>query len=229
MKIRIEKYSNERLRARKARILQEARNLIGTKGVEGLTMRELADNSEVALATLYNIYGSKDLLITYAVNDFFEPIVETGVKKTLKKTSLDRLLMLIETIAEYVKKSPAYVRVVVAMYFKIERDQGIHKMLYSLALNEFSTVLEGMREEANYHDWVAIDLLADEISEQILWRLFQWSRGVVPDEHLAEFMKYSALQILVGATRGEITETIHAHLKKTTRKLVKIRAAIGAV
>ena len=64
------------------------------------------------------------------------------------------------------------------------------------------------------------------MSEQVLWRIFQWSRGIVPDTHLAEFMKYSVLQILVGSTRGDLTETIHEHLKKTTRKLVKIRATM---
>lgn len=224
MSIRVEKYSNERLRARKARILQEARDLIGAKGVEALTMRELADKSNVALATLYNIYGSKNVLVSCAVNDFFGPISTAGIKKTPKQTSLDRLLTLLAQMARHVRKSPSYVEVVAAMYFKLDRDQHMHNMLYHLAHTEFTEILEQMRDEAHYSDWVSIDLLADEMSEQVMWRVFQWSKELIADTHLAEYMKFSVLQILVGATRGEITDLIQAHLERTTRKLAKIRA-----
>lgn len=225
MGIRVEKYSNERLRARKARILQEARNLIGTKGVDGLTMRELADKSGVALATLYNIYGSKDVLVSYAVNDFFEKILETGVVASPGKTTLERMLGLLDLIAKQVRKQAAYTRVVVTLYFKLDSDMGIHNMLYKIAITEFTELLEEMRAEADYHDWVSVELLADEISEQLLLRIFQWVRGGVPDAHLADVIKFSVLQLLVGATRGTVSTTIHTHLAKLARKLARVRSA----
>lgn len=223
MSIRVEKYSNERLRARKARILAEARNLIGSKGVEGVTMRELAEKSDVALATLYNIYGSKDLLVACAVNDFFDPIIAAGIKKSRGKSSLDRLMALLETISLHVRKSPAYVNVVIAMYFKLDRDQGIHEMLYKLAHSELTSILDQMRDEVDYNEWVSLDLLADEMSEQVMWRIFQWCRGDVPDAYLDAFMKFSLLQILVGAVRGDMAATMQAELKKCAKKVLRLR------
>lgn len=225
--MRIEKYSNDRLRARKARILKTARQIIGAKGVDGLTMRELAEKSDVALATLYNIFGSKDVLVGYAVNDFLEGILDLSVQKAPKKASLEKLLLVLDLIARDVKKSSAYIHVVVALYFKIERDKGVHNMLYNIGHSKFAELLESMRDEANYYDWVSLDLLADEFTEQVLWRILQWGRKAIPDSLLADSMKYSVLQILVGATRGAMTDQINAHLKTTTSKLARLHPRTG--
>lgn len=220
---RVEKYSNERLRARRARILQTAREIIGEKGVDGLNMRELAEKSGVALATLYNIYGSKDVLVSYAVNDFLESILETTVQKTARQTSLDRLLTLIDMIGRDVKKSASYTLVVVALYFKSGRDQGVHDMLYKIGLSKFSEVLDNMREDAGYAEWVSIEMLADEMTEQVLWRILQWSRDSFPDRLLGDHMRLSALQILAGVTSGPMHGEIVRQLRLTTEKLAKVR------
>lgn len=222
-KARVDKYSNDRLRARKAKILQEARHLIGSKGIDGLTMRELADNSGVALATLYNIYGSKDVLVGHAVNDFFENILEIRPGKLKDQSALDRMLTLLDLIASYVKKSAAYVRVVTALYFRLERDQDMHGMLYKLAYTELIGLLAELRRDAQFRDWVSLDLLADEMAEQIMWRILQWARNSVPDSHLADSLRFGVLQILVGASRGPVADLLQTHLQKSTRKLVKLR------
>lgn len=221
--VRVDKYSNENLRARKARILQTARTLIGSKGLEGLTMRELADRSGVALATLYNIYGSRDVLIHHAVNDFFDNILELRLTKAKNKNALGRMLLLLELIARYVMDSPEYARVVVAMYFKLDRGQGMHGMLYTLAHTELTKLLEEMRHEAHYAEWVSIDLLADEMTEQVMWRLFQWTRGVIPDRYLVDALTFGVLQIFAGSTHSALNATLQSHLRKSTRRLVKLR------
>lgn len=47
-------------RARQARILQAAQALLASEGEQGLQMKQLAQKSEVALATLYRYFPSKD-------------------------------------------------------------------------------------------------------------------------------------------------------------------------
>ena len=47
-------------RARQARILQAAATLLATEGEQGLQMKQLAQKAEVALATLYRYFPSKD-------------------------------------------------------------------------------------------------------------------------------------------------------------------------
>lgn len=47
-------------RARQARILQAAQTLLAAEGEQGLQMKQLAQKAEVALATLYRYFPSKD-------------------------------------------------------------------------------------------------------------------------------------------------------------------------
>ncbi len=52
------------IQKRKHRILRAAADLIGTQGLEGLSMRGLAEEARLDVTTLYNLYGSKaDILL----------------------------------------------------------------------------------------------------------------------------------------------------------------------
>jgi AcrR family transcriptional regulator len=221
MASRSKTYTSDRLTSRKARILKEARTIIGEKGLDNLNMRELAARSGVALATLYNLYGSKDNLIGFAVNNFFEPIVENTIASANSKTPLNRLLLLLEKLAQDVINTPAYARVVVSLYYKPEPGEAIHRMLYDLAFKEFSQLIDAMRNDENFIPWASTPLLADEIAEQIMVRIYQWCREDLRDNELADIMKYSVLQILVGSTKGKLNDGITQHLKKLTRKRTK--------
>lgn len=218
MTIRAEKYTSEKLSTRKVRILREARNIIGEKGLDGFNMRELAGRSGVALATLYNIYGSKDALIGKAVNDFFEPIVESTLAKAKRKSSLHRLLLLIDQMCKDIIVSRAYAKVVVSLYYKPEPGDKVHRMLYDIAFNEFSLLIDSLRNPENFHVWVSTGLLADEISEQIMVRIYQWCREDIRDDEFSDVVKCSVLQIILGATKGTLYESISRHLKQLTKK-----------
>jgi len=210
---------SHRQRARKARILQQARAIIGEKGIEGLTMRELAASSGVALATLYNLYGSKETLVGIAINDFFEPIVAQAAAKSASKSPLKRLLLLVDEIAANVLDAEAYARVVVALYFRSDADIEVHGMLYSLARKEFAGIMSEMESQKDLLDWVATGLVADEMAHQVMARLHQWCRGDICDVQLSQVMKYGALQILAGACNGALSQAVTKELKMLTRRL----------
>ncbi len=59
-----------------------------------------------------------------------------------------------------------------------------------------------------------------------MWRIFQWCRGDVPDAYLDVFMKFSLLQILVGAVRGDMAATMQAQLLACAKKLTKLRGPV---
>ncbi|HWM87961.1 MAG TPA: TetR/AcrR family transcriptional regulator [Kofleriaceae bacterium] len=49
---------------RRERIRAAARRLVAARGYEGLTMRDLARAARVSVPTLYNLFGSKDAILT---------------------------------------------------------------------------------------------------------------------------------------------------------------------
>ena len=86
---------SERQIMRRATILSRAREIIEERGYDGVTMRDLADRSGVALKTLYDIYGSKDELLAKAIEERARLVFE-GLDRATGKTGFDRLMMIIE-------------------------------------------------------------------------------------------------------------------------------------
>ena len=62
--------SNQR-EERRQRILDVARRLIAERGFEGVTMRELAEQSLVSDPTLCNLFGGENELLFAAVEAYF--------------------------------------------------------------------------------------------------------------------------------------------------------------
>lgn len=224
-RVRVEKYSNERMRARQARILSEARALIGSKGIQGLTMRELAKKSDVAFRTLYNIYGSKDVLVSYAVKDFLENIIVISVRKSRNKPHLERLLALLDMIANEVIKASAYVHVLISTYFKFDRPQEIHDLLHQIVLSTFADFLHELKVMGALKEWTSVDLLAEEIAEKVMWRIFQWTHQHISDAELSDYLKFSVLQLLSGSVLDQLEVEVDKQQKKLVRKLAKAMLA----
>jgi AcrR family transcriptional regulator len=56
--------------ARRAKIIEKVIGLIGEVGVDAVQMRDVAQRSEVALATLYRYFSSKENLLAAALEDW---------------------------------------------------------------------------------------------------------------------------------------------------------------
>ena len=88
--------------ARRERILSVTLELIGERGVEAITMRDLALRCGVAVATLYNQFGSRESVIAEALRGDimgrYQPVVNFGGKsdffeaKKTQKQQLDEIL-----------------------------------------------------------------------------------------------------------------------------------------
>ena len=64
-------------RKRRRRILTEARRLIDEEGLEGLSMRRLAESAELSTRTLYNLYGAKETILFALMEESLDQLDET--------------------------------------------------------------------------------------------------------------------------------------------------------
>lgn len=83
-----------RQRQTRAEILQAAGELIGAHGVDGLTMRKLADRANVAVATLYNQFDDRNgVLMAFVLNGLDQLEIELDEQPAGRPIDCTRTLL----------------------------------------------------------------------------------------------------------------------------------------
>lgn len=81
--------------ARKARILNCARDIIATQGYDALTLSQLATDAEVTIPTIHNLLGKKSQIIEHLVGD-----VVSRISEVLSQQSKDDPIVAIQVFTE---------------------------------------------------------------------------------------------------------------------------------
>jgi TetR/AcrR family transcriptional regulator len=103
-----ERKARERTRRRNA-ILKAAKRLIGRTGVEGMSMNQLADLTELNKATLYSYFSNKDDIIDAIVYEgLLQLDEELGKGESDSASGLGRMLHLIRTTFDFYREHPVH-------------------------------------------------------------------------------------------------------------------------
>src|SRR5438105_2871277 len=99
---------------RRTRIMAAARKLVAERGYDGLTMRDLARAARVSVPTLYNLFGSKDAILTAELL-----ASATALAARLPKTGdsfFARGMTVFEAGMQQIEESPEFHRAVMRMF-----------------------------------------------------------------------------------------------------------------
>ncbi len=211
------RYSSDAMEARRARILEAARTLLVRDGGT-FTMRDLAGESGVALATLYNIFGSQDDLIAQAVAEIF---VERIQNLALKDTTSPITMMLerLELAHNEILRVPAYAKRMLTIYFDSQTDSAIRDMLHTYPFRQNKEVLEALNEQNGLQDWVVIEVLANDLTVAQYGVITHWAAGGISDDVLKYRQHYASLSILAGALKGKWANDARERLRALSRHL----------
>jgi TetR/AcrR family transcriptional regulator, cholesterol catabolism regulator len=210
-------YSSESMARRRSRVLEEARNLIAEAGYDGVTMRLLAERSEVASATLYNIYGNKETLVAAAVGELFEEQMERATAS--RSQGLEGTIARIRLIADEIRSMPEYTRAMITVYFSSTPENLVRDLLRRITTEAHRGLLESMRKAGGLLPWVDIDLLASQTANHQYAAVHDWAIGKVATDRLADRQIYELLVALSGVTCGATAEDIRARLEKAQATL----------
>lgn len=96
-------------RHRRNAILKAAKKVIGEKGVEGMSMNQVADLTELNKATLYSYFGNKDDLIDAIVYEGLV-LLEKRFKKSDQDSvpGLEKVLNLTRATFDFYREYPIY-------------------------------------------------------------------------------------------------------------------------
>jgi AcrR family transcriptional regulator len=114
-------YSSPLQQARKQRILHAARLQLERHGLAALTMQSIAESSETSLKTLYNLYGSRDLLLLAAAAELLDDL-EESVPVQNSEPGIPRLLAFTAGVMKGFEYTPEYARVIVSILMRAEKD-----------------------------------------------------------------------------------------------------------
>jgi len=199
--------SSEAMFDRRRRILREARQMISESGLEMLNMRELGRRSDVSTKTIYNAFGSKEMVIALAIYTYFEQFV-TYTKFDEDAQTFSGALVRQTTSTLRDIDIPNYMRAVIALYFSPTVHPTIHAVLIDLATRSWLGWLKGLEDRRELRPGVVVRELLVDLSNVQYGRIHEWSTGGIDDDVFMRRSLSSILLLLMGATLGDAHEEI---------------------
>jgi AcrR family transcriptional regulator len=193
-----------RILDRRARIIQRTRELVAARGIEALTIRDLAADCGVAVATLYNQFGSREGVIGAALEaDFrgrFEPLA-------LRTRNLSPAMKLQERITLATRAMftdlREYTKSVMFFYFHHTANPELRAAIHDYAASDFTHIVEEIRRQGDLQPWVDPVSFADDIITQNYALVMKWAQGYIKDRELDARMIHAIAASFIGITRGK--------------------------
>ena len=203
---------------RRQRILEMARRLIGDRGYERVTMRELAEASLVSVPTLYNLFGGKNELLFAAVEAHFTELLGSE-ERMGGRFGLTRLVAMAKLMSAQTLENVTYSRNLMSFFGGGGAGGVMLREFVSVQLAEqMLCALEQMQIKRQLVAWADAQALAERLASQIIITTFEWSNGQLDDATLEPAMLYGLGVMLLGVARGKTAAQIEALVKANQKK-----------
>lgn len=204
--------------ARRAAIMETARQMIAEKGYEAITIRELAEACRVSVPTLYNQFGGKDQLLAAAIEDHFvrEPD-QVSIKTNL--IGLDRIFAIFDFITHQFLEAPAFHRRLLEAFGSLDSAQQVQRSITESLAHEITRELGGMQQRNELAAWVDVDLLAGQVTTAFVSSTILWGSGGIKENHLTASVQYGAGLVLSGVVIGEPAAALTARILAAQKHL----------
>jgi AcrR family transcriptional regulator len=209
-------YSSPAILARRQRILDFARVLIGERGYANFNLSDLGARAGVAKQTIYNIFGTKERLIATAINDYFEER-EGRIRYVSKPATMERMIERVIVAGRASLSIPHYISALMAIYHAVDTDPDIWAAIHEVGTYPHRAWIESLAERGLLQPWIDPAELIDDLAAQRDLVLLEWCRGKLDDELSIVRKVVGSLTLMAGATRGEARTEVEARLAEILR------------
>jgi len=200
---------NKRVRARgSARILAAARTFVDVHGLEQLSMRRLADEADVSVRTIYNLFGDKRGLVTALVRQSLDAM-ELAVGAIEASDPIARIweaaTISVDSTTRHVPRS-----VVTAVL----SDATLYRRL-AVGRHGRALIPDAIRAAVDagaLHDDLAPDLLVQQAGTVHLHLLRRWAAGEIDEDVLRAGVLYSFDICLLAIARPATRQRLLDHI-----------------
>ena len=188
--------------ARRAAIMETARQMIAEKGYESITVRELAGACRVSVPTLYNQFGGKDQLLAAAIEDHFvgDPD-QVKIKTSLK--GLERIFAILDFITSQFLQAPDFHRRLLEAFGSLDSMQQVQKTITASLAREIGQELDAMQARNELASWADPQLLAGQVTTAFISSTIVWGSGGIKENQLTAAVQYGTGLVLAGVVIGD--------------------------
>lgn len=197
---------------RRARIQTAARELVATRGYEGLTMRELAQAARVAVPTLYNLFGSKDAILVAELEAQAMQIAAL-LPNGGGDSFYARGMAAFETGMQLVEKAPALYRAVMQMFLTSPESAGMRRRLEEGYIAIMASNLRAAKAAGQLADWAEPDTIARHMFALYMAAFLAWGVGELDQPGFRAAALSGVCHILIGPARGQFAVDVEAKLR----------------
>jgi len=195
---------------RRNKILEAARSIIETEGVQGLSVRQLANRSGLVVKTLYNLYGSKENILVSLIE---QGTAEVDATIATAAVSLSDFTSSISALEDVVLRSATILKPAMLASFHLSgaRDTS------ALAMHKRrSQAIEAALSAAQDNGLIRIDTDAHVVA-WLLYRsyvevLTDWAFGVLSDQQFKDNSRFAVLTSLHAFVTPEIIHVVDAEI-----------------
>ncbi len=191
------------LEARRQHIIDVTRKMIAEVGIEGITMRDLARRCNIAVATLYNNFGSsgKEAVIASALQvDFQGRFLPLDQSLSPAQKVEARITQTANDIRGPIRD---YTKAVQYFYFHHEQSSEIRAMIHDYSVSEFAGIIGEIEDNGDLEPWIDVDSFADDMITQIYALLVKWSQGYIADRNLKKRLLQAVCLQFIAVSKGK--------------------------
>ena len=186
---------------RRERILDAAREIIGERGYEALTMRDLARASRVTVPTIYNLVGGKDEVLFAAVEEQTERFV-ASIERVRADSAAAHVVGLIEASCRELLRAPRYYRTLLPLLMQAGAADPARAAVGRALGSQLRLGLEALEHAGELAPWADPDVLIERMSAQLAFTSLQWAAGELGRDGLRAASIYGVCLLLAGASTG---------------------------
>lgn len=184
--------------------MQKVRELVAARGIEPLTIRDLAEECGVAVATLYNQFGSREGVIGAVLEEVFRDYFEPLSERTKDLSPAEQLDVRITTATRAILGDlREYTRSVMFFYFHHRPHPALRAAIHDFVVADFRHILEGIEQHGDLEPWVDTPSFADDIVTQHYALVMKWAEGHIRDRDLRSRCIRALGSSFIGITRGK--------------------------
>jgi len=200
-------YSSPSIVARRHRILNETRKMIGEVGIANLSMDDVARRADVAKRTLYNAFQSKEHLIASAISKYFEDYA-SKIDYSTEEATLERMIERLVIVARRNVKIRNYTRALMNVYFASDVDPEIRQAIYEIASKSHEPWVRELDRKRQLQPWVDADELVADLVRLRYATAQAWAEGQIPHDRLVHEVLRCFFTYMAGVTTGTMRKQI---------------------
>lgn len=154
---------------KRARVRRAARELFARQGVEGTTIRQIAEAADIGLGTVFSYAASKEDLLVSIFRDEVGRAVERAIASVGEGPLIEQVLYVLDAIIVHHRENVALARVFVKETPFV--DRGRHGMRGFLA--DLLDGLEGLIEEAKARGELRVGVPSRALARNLFGLFFQ--------------------------------------------------------